>query len=401
MGLKLNNATKIAIISFFSSFYLYNHLSTLYLQAQGLSLMQTTTIWSLIITAMLVAEVPTGIVADHIGRKKSVIIAVTLQLLGEVLFYFASSYVAFMLIGMLAGIGFAFASGCIEALIYDTLPTKNRDIAMQRAMGTKSAAMYAAFFLAPLVGSLISPTFSMSGFRLLIAISAGSVAIALVLSFTLQKPQKEYEQDEQSPLTTVKQGITLVRDNKQLKWLTAVSIFTASFAGTLGDLFQPYFQAFQLTASHMGLATALAAALAFLVQKNIHRVEPVFGQEKALFITAALPALGYLLMAGAPTANVAFTAYLFTYAASDAKNPLLSSYQNQHIPERIRATTLSFVNLLSSLYVALMGIILGWLADKWIMLPFFLAGTLIFVASCILKLLQPNLQSSSKINVSS
>lgn len=86
---------------------------------------------------MFFAEVPTGILADKIGRKLSIIIALALQLLGEVLFVFADNYATFIFISIIAGLGFCFASGCIEALVYDSLKEKNKQNEMKRVSGLR------------------------------------------------------------------------------------------------------------------------------------------------------------------------------------------------------------------------------------------------------------------------
>ena len=56
----------------------------------------------------------TGLIADKIGRKWSVVIALFIQAVGEFLYLFASSYFAFVLIAVIAGID-TLSSGASEA----------------------------------------------------------------------------------------------------------------------------------------------------------------------------------------------------------------------------------------------------------------------------------------------
>lgn len=383
---KLTNTHKIALITFFSSLYLYGHIGTLYLQDRGLSLFQVSSIWSIIVATIFLAEVPTGIFADIIGRKKSVIIAFLLQLVGEVWYIFADNYFSFVAIAIVAGVGFTFASGCIEALIYDTLPKDNREDEMKKAMGIKGAAYYLAFFIAPLLGSLLVPIYTMDKFLLTVFLTACSVFIALLLAFSLKEPKKDYEHIEESPIVILKNGIHCIRGSSFLLWLMGISVFTATFAGTLGSLFQPYLTNFNLTAMHMGIASAIGALLAVGLQKNIFAIEQFFGEKITLIATTILPGLGYLIMAAAPTAAIAFVSFLFTYSTSEIKNPLISSYQNGIIPEKIRATVLSLINLVVSLYGAVIGLTMGWLADKDVTYPFILAGFLILFFATTLRI---------------
>ena len=381
---RFTNAHKVALITFFSSLYLYGHIGTLYLQARSLNLLQASSIWSVIVLTIFVAEVPTGILADKIGRKQSVVMALFLQFVGEVLYLFASSYLAFVGIAVLAGVGFAFSSGCIEALVYDSLPEDNREDRMKQAMGLNGAAYYLAFFFAPIVGTLLVPRFTLDRFLLAVFLTACSVFVALLIAFTLEESGGERDVEE-TAVTILKNGVRCIRGNRFLLWLVGVSIFTATFAGTLSSLYQPYFAAFELTARSMGIASAVGALLAVGLQKNIFRFEQLVGKRTAFTVSVMLPSLGYLLLGLAGTGVVAFAAFLFTYGTATMKGPLLSSYQNGVIPGEIRATVLSFINLLVSLYTAVIGLLMGWLADHHVSLPFLLAGVLVILFALILR----------------
>ena len=383
-SLRLTNAHKVALLTFFSSLYLYGHVGTLYLQARNLSLLQASSIWSIIVITIFVAEVPTGVLADKIGRKKSVIMALILQFIGEVLYLFASSYPAFVGIAVLAGVGFAFSSGCIEALVYDSLPEDDREDRMKQAMGLNGAAYYLAFFFAPILGTLLIPQFTLERFLLTVFLTACSVFVALLIAFTLEETDGEREMEE-TAVTILKTGIQCIHGNRFLLWLVGVSIFTSTFGGTLSSLFQPYFAAFNLTARSMGIASAIGALVAVGLQKNIFAFEKLVGKRAAFTISVLLPGVGYLLLALAPSAAVAFVAFLLTYGTATMKGPLLSSYQNGVIPEKIRATVLSFINLLVSLYAAAVGLLMGWLADRHVALPFWLAGVLIILFAVIFR----------------
>lgn len=62
---------------------------TLYLQERGLNLFQVNSNSAIIIGTIFLAEVPTGVLADRIGRKWSVVLAMAFPLAGEVLYLFA------------------------------------------------------------------------------------------------------------------------------------------------------------------------------------------------------------------------------------------------------------------------------------------------------------------------
>ena len=103
-----NNIKFLYLITFFSALYFYHPVITLYFQQRGLNFVEINSLWGIMFFAMSLSEVPTGIIADKIGRKNSLIIALFLQLTGEVVYIFSQTYLLFVLVAVIGGVGFAF-----------------------------------------------------------------------------------------------------------------------------------------------------------------------------------------------------------------------------------------------------------------------------------------------------
>lgn len=69
----------------------------------------------------------------------------------------------------------------------------------------------------------------------------------------------------------------------------------------------------------------------------------------------------------------------------EARNPLLSSYKNEQIKSKNRATVLSLINMFGMLYVALMGLVFGKIADYSISIAFISIGLLILLFAVVLR----------------
>jgi MFS family permease len=383
---RISNTTIMMMVTFFANLYFYNHVGTLYLQTRGLSLLQVSSIWSIIMAASLLAEVPTGLIADKIGRKWSVVIALFIQAMGEFLYLFASSYLAFVFIAIIAGIGYAFSSGASEALIYDSLPIKNRDKLMKKSAGSISGLYQVAFFLAPIFGGLIIPRLVLSRFMLAILLTGISVLIAFLLSLKLKEPKNDFIRQEESPITLLKNGVKLLLTHKRLQWIVAISVLTSSFSNSLLSLYQPYFVQNGITSSFwLGISWSLASLAAFILLKYAHVIEDVIGGRWSLLLVSLLPGLGYMFLFASTTPLTIATAFVITYALSDIKNPFISAYQNSIIKSNNRATVLSLISMISKLYIAVMGLIFGRIADNSIKLTFFIIGFLIILFSLILR----------------
>lgn len=90
-------------------------------QQQFLTFSQMSLLWGIKIFSALIFELPTGAFADVFGRKVSVSLGFTIQVIGSLFMAFAQSawHIGFGLI--LVGVGDAFASGALIAIVYDTL----------------------------------------------------------------------------------------------------------------------------------------------------------------------------------------------------------------------------------------------------------------------------------------
>jgi MFS family permease len=380
-----SNADKFAVLTFFQYLYFYNHVGTLYAQSRGLSLFQVNTIYSIIVLTIFLSEVPTGVIADRLGRKRSVVVALFLQFLGEFFYIFASSYVAFVLIAILGGVAYSFLSGANEALIYDSLPEENRENAMKQAMGRVGAAYQLAYCVAPLLGGLIISELVLRKYLLGIALTAASVFVAFLISLTLKEPPGLYHREAASALQILKNGIAQVRGNRKIQWIAAVAILTGSFSATLINFYQPYFMQFGLTSSlPIGIALSLGGLAAFLVLNNISAIERRLGHF-ALFFLSFFPGVFYLLLAIAHNIPVLFPAFILTYAFADAKNPLISAYQNEQIESASRATAISLINMIGKIYVAILSLLLGWIANHSISATWATIGALIILSTLLLR----------------
>lgn len=163
-----------------------------------------------------VAEIPTGIMADKIGRKFSIIMALALQLAGEIIFIFADRYGLFVLTSVIGGIGFAFLSGCFEAMMYDSLKKDGRECEMQKVAGLNASFSQMAIIIGSSVGGFITSDLRLNNFILVIFMTAFFVAIAFTISFFLKEPASKFGYKEQSSLALLKDGMKLLKTNRSL-----------------------------------------------------------------------------------------------------------------------------------------------------------------------------------------
>lgn len=387
--LKFDNVTKVMLIQFCTRFHLYIHIYALYLQRQGLSLLEVGTIESLVITTLFLAEVPTGVFADRIGRKGSVVMWVLLMMCAELLFFFSSSYPMYLLVAVLTGIGFAFGSGATDALVYESLPVENRDEHMKRVMGRIGSVAQLGFFIAPIIGGFIVGDLAPERVRLAIAFTVMALGVAVLISLTLRDPETGDPRSSQtSSLQIFRSGWRQLRQNSDLQRIVLLSVLTAPFGGLLITTFAaPHMTQNEVSPALIGVALSIGSLLAAFTQRWAYRVEQVLGPRLGVMVLTLFPGImywGLALLAGPLT----WLWIVLMYGTNDMRAPLFSAYQNAHIQPESRATVLSLINMLLNIYIAVMAPLYAAIATGSLPLAFMLIGSVILLAGCALRVRQ-------------
>lgn len=380
-----SNVSRVVLLTFFARLHFYIHASSLFLQDRGLSLFEVNVIDSIVLLSVFVAEVPTGILADRMGRKWAIITGLLLHATGELLVVFGYSFGAFALMGAMIGVGFAFQSGALESLVYDTLPQEDRESAMKRAMGSIGGAGDLGFVLSPLLGSLIVAQLAQEQFALAIVLTAGSIFVAACIAFTLHEPHTDYQIAGTPPQAILRSGLAVLRTSRALWRITLAVIFTTTFGGMLIALAPPHLVAHNAPTFLIGASLAGGSLLAIFTQKYAYKLEQWLGRRAGLVVATLLPGLGYLLLALATQSYSIFVLIMLVHGCAPARLPLLSAYQNTHIHSSSRTTVLSLINMLAKLWIGVGTLLGGALADHSIPLVFLLTGLMIVLATVALR----------------
>ena len=376
--------TRLAVAYFFATLYFYLPVGTLYLQSKNLNYVQINSLWGIIVGTMFLTEVPAGIIADRLGRKRSINVALALQVLGEVVYVFSNSYWPFALAAAIGGLGFAFGSGSIEALVYDSLKSKGHEGEMSKAMGFISAAQRLANLLAFAVGGLLAVNLTQERFVLAIAVTACAVAAGWLVSLTLKEPPIETkERNGNSSLKLLVDGVRTLRSNKQFRHLVLLALVTVPFSDYLLNLYQPRFVKVGVLPIWLGLGLALGSVLSILGARYAYWLEARMGMRSSLLLVTGLPGILYLVMAVALHPVFSVMAFCTLYGSMSLKGPIFSGHLNKHIESKNRATVLSLISMFSGLYVALIGLLIGHIGDFSLTYAFVFMGAVVLVGSLL------------------
>ena len=116
-----HNMWKIFTLKFLGEFLPIAPVLILYYTANGLNSTQIFTIQAAFHLAVLLLEVPSGYLADVIGRKKTLVFGAIFFPLGLAVYTVGRSFTAFILAEVVLAVSVSMRSGCDSALLFDSL----------------------------------------------------------------------------------------------------------------------------------------------------------------------------------------------------------------------------------------------------------------------------------------
>lgn len=366
----LDAATARAYHANVRRFYAYRLLSNLQLwfaiwvlylqQERGLTLTQITALDAPFWLVMVLAEIPTGAVADRWGRKRSLLMGSVMNAAAIFLFGIASTFWLLLLSYLVWGLSMTLVSGADSAFLYDSLAGLGREREFRKTFGRARAFEMGAGLVGALLGAPLASATSL-GFP--IVLSAGIVLLGAGIVLTFHEP-RHHETNVRLPYTRViGEALALALRRPALRAMILLNA-VLSGAGMAGFIFvQPFLAAHDVPVADFGLLSTpqrLASVVGALV---VYRVASRFGERNVLYGLGAAFTGALLVLAGA-SVPVAVTMFAVLSFCTAAIGPVTQDYVNRHAPQHLRATLASVAQMASSIVLAVSEPTLGLIGDR-------------------------------------
>ncbi len=307
----------------------------------------------------MLAEVPTGAIADRFGRRVSLMLGSALLAVAVFVFGIADNYAVILISYTAWGLALTFQSGADAAILYDSLKLVGREEDFQKINSRLWALTSLAVLMAILIGAPIAAATSLS---FPIELSAGIALLAIPVAFSMHEPKVPHEVHESYP-AMILHGL---RDAWRQSALRYIILFTALlFAATFTPLvfLQPYLHAHGVGTENLGFWQAPVRAVGIAAALGAYRVVSGLGQRGAFFALPITLAIANFALAGFDHVWV-YAAFLPIGMVAGMQNPVVATYINRRIPSERRATILSVQSVAGSMLLAISQPIGGILADQ-------------------------------------
>lgn len=365
------NVTKYYFLQFFyAQSFAFVPIFVVYMYERGLSFSQVGICLSVYYLSFLIFELPTGVIADKLGRKISLSLSLIIKLVALAVFMIAYSLPEFLIGEVLFALGRSLGSGAGSAFLYDSL------IHFQEEQNYKKFAGKAHGF--HLIGN------STAGFAVAVILYFGHpieyvIVYASLMAFIASVVALFFEEPLKLPDTS-NVLVSTIRDysahlvgsvkeafrNKTILWLFAYSsLIFLLLRSTLVSLQQPLFMFLEIPKYWFGLIDTFMALGAAIFPFFVQPIERKLGMTGTLLMMPIIMIISYL--------GITYFNNIFAIAFVALQTmihglypPVVRDYLNQDIKDSYkRATILSIESLASRGIFSIYALFLGSALDLY------------------------------------
>ena len=376
---------KFRAYGFLKNLRFFDPFLILFFREMGLSFLEIGTLFSIREIATNVLEIPTGIVADAYGRRRSMLASFSSYLISFALFYLFPHFGVYALAMLLFAFGEAFRSGTHKALILEYLHIKGiEDQKVEYYGHTRAASQFGSAIAALVAAGLV---FHTGSYRIVFLASIVPYLLELLLILSYPKELdgilpggKGLKEIVKQIRSTTTRSLHMLKRGKLLRGFISSASFDALFRSTK-DYLQPVLQAqalalpILLSLSENGRVAIVVGALYFVIYLGTsyaaahagtinRRVRSLTGAANVIYTAGVV-----LLAAGGigvltHVYILSIIGFLGLYLLQNARRPLLVGYLSDLIPRQTMATGLSVESQLRTTFTAALAPLIGLIADR-------------------------------------
>lgn len=349
-------------------------VNTLFLLDAGLNNAQAFGANAAFTAGQVLFEVPTGVIADTVGRRASYLLGAATLLISTLLYllmwYAEAPFWGWIVSSAVIGLGFTFFSGAVEAWLVDALNASDFEGEYETVFAKGQTTMGVAMLTGSVAGGFIAQITNLGVPYILRAVLLG---VTFGAAYLLMRDIGFTPHRGGNPINEMKKIVNASIDNgwrkPPIRWLMLAAPFTGGVGVYAFYALQPYLlelygdpNAFGIA----GLAAAIVAAAQIVAGLIVPLVRKVFRRRTDVLILSGIVGTLALLAIGLTSSFwIAIGLLVLWSLAFSVSMPMRQAYVNGLIESDQRATVLSFDALMASSGGVAAQPALGRAADVW------------------------------------
>jgi MFS family permease len=332
-------------------------VNTLFLLDAGLGFFEVFLANAAFSAGMVVFEIPTGVIADTLGRRISFLLSVSVLAVTTLLYVglaqVEAGVVAFALVSVGMGLGFTFYSGAMEAWLVDALAATGYTGLLDRVFARGQQVTGAAMLVGTVGGGLLGQV----DLSLPYLVRSGLLVVVFVVAFAVMHdvgfvPRRVGVRELPGEVArNARAGVEFGWRQPSLRLLMLAGLAQGAFLMWGFYASQPYLlQLLESDAIWVAGLVAAGVALATMCGNQVVRIASRFcGRRTTLLLAAGALETGAAVAIGLTGSFwVALPALLLVMGATGVTGPVRSAYLHQVVPSEQRATVVSFDSLVGN-----------------------------------------------------
>jgi len=353
----MHNIKILTWFNFFTDFKLYSPVAIIYFTLVSGSFALGMSVFSIAMIASALFEIPTGVISDRMGRRKTLILGAIAAVFCSVFYALGGSFWILAIGALFEGVSRSFYSGNNDALLHDSLEESNQQQDYAEFLGKTSSMFQMALAVSAVLGGIIASW----SFPLIMWLSVIPQTVCLLLAFSIQEPNK-FSAMSGNIFQHLRESLRKFRKNKKLRLLTLSHIVGYGF-GEAGFQFQSAFYNSIWPVWAIGFAKTLSYLFATISFRISGRLIKRFGGIEVILVDNFYNRIVNITATLFPTILspvMMSSTSIFHGLTSVAKSTLL---QKEFTNEQ-RATMGSLNSFAGSIFFGLVAVSLGLVADR-------------------------------------
>jgi len=376
---------RFCLYGFFKNLRFFEAFLVLFFLEKGLSYLAIGTLYAIREITVNIFEVPSGVIADTLGRRRTMIIAFIFYILSFFAFFLSEKYPGFLIAMILFSLGEAFRSGNNKAMIYHYLSVNGWDDQRVHYYGHTRSWSQMGSALSALSGAAI--VFISGSYRLIFLFSVIPYILDLILVATypafLDGDLKKFSWSEVGTKfkKVFRSLVQNIRSFKVLRILGSLSVYSGYYKAAK-DYLQPVVAAWALSIplltgfgdeQRSAIMVGLVFFVVYIFSSMASRSSPSFSDR---FSNLAVPmnlSLAFGLLCGILSGffysvdlwSVSVMLFIAIYMIENIRKPVGVAYLGNHTDNSVMASVLSVDSQLKSLVAAVLAPLFGIFADLY------------------------------------
>jgi MFS family permease len=321
----------------------------LFLRSRGLDALEANLICAIYLIVVFLFEVPTGAMADLLGRKRSFLIACALRALAFALYAMADGFADCAVAEVVDGIGTTFATGALDAWAVDGMRAEGE----RRPIDFFFARAQVLARLGMIAGGLACAYLAVIDFALPWWIVAGGfVSTGVAAAVAMHEPRNAATTapTRGNVYATMRDGFAAVRSAPVLVLVCALT--AGSYAAAVPALMLWQTRLTELSGEGVWLVGWVWVGLNLAALAGSALLPPLLGRmrrERVLCASASWRGASLGVAAASTSFLPALGGWLLQEVSFGLSEPVMQAWMNEHVGAERRATVLSFRSMAGTL----------------------------------------------------